>query len=109
MLKRGQSLNINAIILIILGAIVLVVLIVGFTMGWQSLAFWIPSNNVDQIATQCAVACSTQSTYDFCSQERTLRIEGPEGEMQEVTGTCYTFLEEYSDYIDSCPQIECLG
>ena len=35
--KRGQSMSTNTIILIILGVVVLVVLIMGFTQGWGTL------------------------------------------------------------------------
>lgn len=75
--KRGQGLSTNAIILIILGVLVLVMLIVGFTAGWDKIAPWIkPSNNVKEIVDACGIACSTNSVYDFCSVERTLIVEG---------------------------------
>ena len=45
--KRGQGLSTSAIILIILGVVVLVVLIAGFTIGWSALKDYInPSNNL---------------------------------------------------------------
>jgi hypothetical protein len=71
--KRGQGLSTTAIILIILGVIILVVLIIGFTMGWENIAFWVPSDNVDTISSQCSIACTTQSTYDFCTRTRELK------------------------------------
>jgi hypothetical protein len=81
--KRGQGLSTNAIILIVLGVVVLAVLVIGFTMGWDKIAPWISTDNVDTIKTQCEVACSTSSTYDFCTKERTLKMEGEED--KEVT------------------------
>ena len=42
--KRGQGLSTNAIILIVLGVVVLVVLIGGFTIGWGQMAPWIKTN-----------------------------------------------------------------
>lgn len=108
--KRGQGLSTNAIILIILGVIVLVVLILGFTMGWDTIAPWIKKgNNVDGISRQCSVACTTQNSYDFCSKERTLKAPDlPEEngeEIKEKKGTCSFFATEddYSPYgIEDC-------
>jgi len=98
--KRGQGLSTNAIILIILGVVVLVILIMGFTMGWDRIAPWISSNNVDTIVQQCSVACSTNSVYDYCSTNRTLN-DGT----NKIKSTCYTFsldldLAKYG--IDEC-------
>ena len=63
--KRGQGLSTQAIILIVLGVAVLVIMIIGFTVGWDKIAPWLSRDNVDSIVTQCEVACSTQSVYDF--------------------------------------------
>ena len=41
--KKGQEMSVTAIILIILGLIVLVVLILGFTVGWSQIKEWIIS------------------------------------------------------------------
>lgn len=109
--KRGQGLSTNAIILIILGVLVLAVLIVGFTMGWKTIAPWLEKDNVEQIVTSCGVACSTQSVYDYCSRERELKADDlpdtPEGVAQkEVTGNCTFFAtdEAYVKYgIKKCP------
>jgi hypothetical protein len=84
--KRGQSLSTSAIILIILGVVILVILILGFSMGWDKIAPWINNqNNVDTITQQCAIACNTGSVYDFCGMERTLK----DGDT-EILATCYT-------------------
>ncbi|MBI5803470.1 hypothetical protein HY448_02180 [Candidatus Pacearchaeota archaeon] len=71
--KRGQGLSVNAIILIVLGVIVLGVLVLGFTMGWSNFSSYFSTNNVQSIVTACSAACATQSVYDFCSVERTLK------------------------------------
>ena len=84
--KRGQGLSTNAIILIVLGVVVLAVLVIGFTMGWDKIAPWISTSNVDTIKTQCSVACATGSTYDYCTLERTLK----DGK-NKITGTCEDF------------------
>lgn len=71
--RRGQEVSpLPVVIGIILLLGVAVVLILGFTKGWQTFAFWLPQNNVQTISTQCNVACSTQNTYDFCTLSRSL-------------------------------------
>jgi hypothetical protein len=102
--KRGQGLSTNAIILIILGIIVLVILILGFTIGWNRLLPFVQSNNVDNIKTTCSIACSTNNDFDFCSQNRTLKADGLPG--GEVTSNCNVFATDvaYDIYgIDPCP------
>lgn len=106
--QRGQGLSTNAIILIILGVIVLVVLIMGFTIGWGKFLPFLSSDNVNNVVTQCGVACSTSSTYDFCTKERTLKAEGLPGEVKEVKGTCQFFAtdEDYISYgISTCSEL----
>jgi len=106
--KRGQGLSTNAIILIILGVVILVILILGFTMGWRTLfPFLGGEDNVDTIVQQCSTACSTQNVYDFCSKSRTLKA--PELEGGEVVGNCNLFSDivanpGYTIYsINDCP------
>ena len=104
--KRGQGLSVNAIILIVLGVVVLVVLILGFTIGWDKVAPWIKtSNNVDTIAQACSTACTTGSVYDYCSVNRELN-DGT----RKITTSCATFsvYSNYSQYgIQKCPAISC--
>ena len=105
--KRGQGLSTNAIILIVLGIIILVVLIVGFTAGWNRLAPWIsPSNNVNDIVEGCSLACVSNNEYDFCSFERTLKAEDLPNNLNEAEGTCTFFATEsgYEIYgVEDCP------
>jgi len=90
--KRGQGLQVSTIILIILGVAVLIFLIYGFVVGWSNLTPWISvGNNVDAIVSQCQVACSTNSAYGFCTQQRTLKAEDlPDGTKERI-GTCKDF------------------
>jgi hypothetical protein len=70
--KRGQDLSIGTLILIVLGIIVLVLLILGFTMGWGNL--WAKINIFGSYATKsdvinaCKLAASSQDTYTFCDK-----------------------------------------
>ena len=100
--KRGQGLSTNAIILIILGVVILVVLIIGFTIGWRNIVPWISGSNVNTIVTQCKIACSTSSVYDYCTLERKLTDE----DKNEFTETCHDFATNitYGQYgVAECP------
>ncbi len=106
--KRGQGLQISTIILIVLGLAVLVLLIVGFMVGWQKVLPWISSSNVDTIVNQCQSSCATQDAYGFCSLARTLKAPDlPDGK-KEVSGNC-TFFSSNADYlkygIAECPDL----
>ena len=94
----------STIVLLILGLIILVVLILGFSMGWSRLAPWIDTNNIETIKTSCATACAVQSTYDFCTVER----EVNDGVLDKFDSTCYTLVEEHTEYgIATCPGVTC--
>jgi len=112
--KRGQGLSVNAIILIVLGVAVLIVLIIGFTVGWKNIAPWLSKDNVGNVVTSCETACSTQSVYDYCSRQRELKSDDlpvdSEGKSQKsVENDCYFFADVtanpgYEKYgIDECP------
>ena len=107
--KRGQGLSTNAIILIILGIFILVILIVGFTMGWDTIAPWLSKENVDDVVTSCALACNTLSEYDFCSQKRVL-IDEEKNEYRDIT--CHALsagvITEVSKYkVEKCDALDC--
>ncbi|GIU68530.1 MAG: hypothetical protein KatS3mg001_380 [Candidatus Pacearchaeota archaeon] len=108
--KKGQGLSTNAIILIVLGVIVLVVLALGFTLGWNRILPFISQNNVENIKTACVTACTTQSVYDYCTANRTLKAEDLPGGVKEVKNTCNFFATnpEFSKYgIEVCSSITC--
>ena len=107
--KGGQGLSVNAIVLIILGIIVLVVLVLGFTMGWGSINPFINKNNVEQIKTSCSIACATENVYDYCTQSRTLRAEGFPNNVKTFDGNCSFFANkaEFEKYgIEKCVSLE---
>lgn len=108
--KRGQGLSTNAIILIILGVVILVVLIVGFTVGWGSFAPWLATDNVNSVVQQCGIACNSDNVYDFCSRERVLKADDLPGGVKEVKGNCTFFADEanYDKYgIEECSAVSC--
>ena len=111
--KKGQGLSTNAIILIILGVIILVVLALGFMIGWNKLLPFLPSDKVETIKSSFASACTTENVYGFCSQERTLKADGlpldANGKAQKsVTKNCKFFATtaDYTKYgIVDCPNL----
>ncbi len=112
--RRGQELSTNTIIMVILGIIVLVILVLGFTIGWDRFLPFIRSNNIDQVKSACSIACSTNNQYDYCSLSRTLKADDlptENGEqLKQKAGTCNFFATEsdYANYgIEACSSIDC--
>ncbi len=110
--KRGQELSTNAIIMIVIGIIVLVVLILGFTIGWDKLLPFFSTNNVQNIQTTCSSACATGNQYDYCSLPRTLKASDLPGNPSngQVVGNCTFFATNpnYQKYgIGVCDTITC--
>ncbi len=109
--NRGQELSTSTIILIILGIAVLVILVIGFTIGWQKVVPWLSSNNVDTVVNQCQAACTTSNVYDYCNSQRKLVADdlpvGADGKKpSDVTNTCNFFSTDstYLKYnIGACP------
>jgi len=102
--KRGQGLSTNAIILIILGVIVLVILVLGFMMGWDKIAPWISSNNVDTIVNACDIVCLSNGIYDFCMKERDLKAD--DVKLKKIT--CNYLSKKKTEYgIQPCSSIPC--
>jgi len=101
--KKAQGLSINTIILIILGVVVLVVMILGFTMGWGNFKVWIaPSNNAQQIITQCSISCSSDSEHDYCNTIKNLNLEDD----KSAEGSCKA-LDNVEGFSSSCDSIKC--
>ena len=100
--KKAQGLSVNAIILIVLGVIILVMLIVGFTIGWKKILPFLSQDKVDTIAQQCEIACSTSSVYDYCQKQRTVTISGA-----DTPGSCHVLDKdkEVGAFVASCPTL----
>jgi hypothetical protein len=84
--KRAQGLSTNAIILIVLGVFILAIMIIGFMIGWNKIAPWLSNENVDNVVNSCETACTTQSTFGYCSKMRELN----DGE-NKFPDTCLNF------------------
>ena len=111
--KKAQEMSTTTIILIILGVIILVVLALGFKIGWGKVLPFLPSNNVQNVVTACGSACATESQYDFCTAPRTLKADDLKAkagvDAKEATGTCSDFSKApYTAYkIETCSTISC--
>lgn len=103
--KKAQGLSTNTIILIILGLVVLVVLIIGFTMGFKDLKErFFPENNIQAIADQCNLACSLGQEYEYCNKLKELKSDSET--LKEVS--CYILNKKRSGYkVPDCPTINC--
>jgi hypothetical protein len=107
--KKAQGMSISTIILLILGLVILVVLILGFVLGWDKILPWIGGgNNLDTLANACGTACATNSQYNFCTVERDVK----DGERDKFKATCND-LATKSIYtsrqygISACPTLTC--
>ena len=76
--------SISTVILLILGLVILVVLILGFTMGWSKVLPFVSKNNLDGVKNACSVACSTNGVYDYCGVMRDVK----DGENDKFQATC---------------------
>jgi len=78
--KKGQDLSIGTLILIVLGIIVLVILILGFSLGWGSL--WEKINifsggsSIGEVVTACNLAGTQSNKYGYCQDFKTVKIDG---------------------------------
>ena len=98
--ERGQGMSISTVILLILGLVILVVLILGFTLGWNKVVPFISTSNLNSLSTQCSAACTTNSAYDFCSKQ----FDANTGSLTLTNVTCDYLSQEAPQYaIDSMP------
>lgn len=78
--KKGQDLSIGTLILIVLGIVVLVLLILGFSIGWSNL--WEKINifqggsSISDVITSCKLAVVAGNTFDYCQNFNKIKIDG---------------------------------
>ena len=76
--KKGQEMSVATLVLIVIGIVVLVMLILGFTMGWQSL--WNKINifgggsDVSTVIQACTLAANAGDKYAYCSEFKLIKI-----------------------------------
>ena len=88
--KKGTEMTLSTIIIIVLGITVLVFLIFGFSTGWNNMWSKVKiygggGENVNTIKQACAIACSTNNEYGFCTQKRNTVLA--DGRFNEIA-TC---------------------
>ena len=118
--KKGQQMTLGTIIVIVLGILVLVFLIYGFSTGWGNLWDRITNlgggeSNLDTISQACALACTTNAKADYCTVSREIRVgtEVPVGDVEKSTfsATCEDLAtdDEYAKVpglnIEDCSQL----
>ena len=67
--KKGQELSIGTLVLIVLGVIVLVLLVLGFSIGWENLFSKIgivQGSDLSAMISACKVAVASQSQSSYC-------------------------------------------
>ena len=121
--KKAQNMTLSTIIIIILGIVVLVFLIFGFSTGWGN--FWDRiigiggRSNLDNVAQDCQLICASQSTNRWCAEYQTIkygdRVEAWNGtglsQVRESRASCENISKNPDNFdslrIDLCPAISC--
>jgi len=114
--------SLTTILLMVLGVVVVVLLIWGFSTGWSG--FWErispfgSKSNIDSIRSGCNLACASSNQYQFCEEVRIVKygkeIKAWNGtNLDNVTqspGTCYNMTNP-TNYpgvnIPSCSSVNC--
>ncbi|MBS3080809.1 hypothetical protein J4221_05030 [Candidatus Pacearchaeota archaeon] len=83
--KRGLELAVSTLIAIVLGILVLIALLYGFSIGWEN--FWNKitgysggKDNVQAVIQACTTACDVKNEYDYCTLKRDVIEEGKKRE-----------------------------
>ena len=82
--KKGQELSIGTLILILIGVAILVLLILGFTMGFGFILdiFKLgPGQQLEKVRIGCGIAAEASLTIDFCTTFKEVEIAGKDMEI----------------------------
>ncbi|MBS3099502.1 hypothetical protein J4462_04780 [Candidatus Pacearchaeota archaeon] len=78
--KKAQDLSIGTLILIVLGIVVLVLLILGFSLGWsnlwQKIGIFGGTSSIADVVIACKLAATSQDTYGYCQDFKEIKIDG---------------------------------
>jgi len=105
--KTGQQMTLGTIIAIVLGVAVLVLLIWGFSSGWNNLwdkvtKYGGGKENAGTVAQACALSCSSKNVYGFCNKEITVNY----GDGTWEKGSCLDLVQSKKIGVEAC-NIEC--
>lgn len=121
---KKAELTLTTIIVIILGIVVLVFLIFGFSSGWNNLWDRITNlgggnSNLDTIATACQLACSTNNQQLWCNDVKEIKygktIKAWNGtasdDVKSSKAVCEYIVNNKERFgnlsIEPCPSIKC--
>ena len=102
--KKAQNMSLTTILIMVLGVVVVVLLIWGFSVGWGN--FWDTVNpfasksNIDNIKSACALACSAGGASDYCSLVRDVKMPDD----SKLKGSCATLGPQG---VASCSAVSC--
>src|SRR3989338_7784045 len=78
--KGGQELSVGTLILIVLGIVLLVLLILGFSLGWSNLWEKInifgSSTSLESVAQKCSLAAISNSLVSYCETFSLVTVDG---------------------------------
>lgn len=78
--KKGQEMSVSTLVLIVIGIVVLVMLILGFSMGWQNLWGKIGilggGSGVETVVQACNIAATSDATASYCSEFKQVTLTG---------------------------------
>jgi len=78
--KKGQEMSVATLVLIVIGVILLVLLVLGFTLGWQNL--WDKINifgggsDIDAVVQACGIASTANLEASYCDDFKKVTIDG---------------------------------
>ncbi len=78
--KKGQEMSVTTLVLIVIGVILLVMLILGFSMGWSNL--WGKINilggggGVETVIQACQIAATSDAGSSYCDDFKQVTIAG---------------------------------
>jgi len=105
--KKAQGMSTNTIILLILGLVLLVALIVGFSSGWTAFKDATGKTNVDQVVQECSTTCSINEKYTFCNVDKEIRLQEEDLKYKTSCGVLSSVPEFKKLGVAECPKIEC--
>lgn len=103
--RRGAEMSVNTIVLIVIGVLVLLFLIIGFSVGWSRIGdLLIRDNNIGDLTQHCTTACSSSSLYDYCTQKKDLKVE--DETVEDIT-CAWLAVERSTLGFNACGAIDC--
>src|SRR3989344_8957286 len=89
--KKGMSLAINTVVVLVLAIMVLVFMVLFFTsVGGEftnKIQSYFSYTNVDEVIEQCTILVDLESRYSYCCEVRTVKFY-TNGEKDSGTFTC---------------------